>query len=194
MALNIHNLAFILLVVFLKTRQQLEPLTSFNHFPFARFGRPFSVAVACNHCCSCVKFWHLRKIQTFIRSRPSKTLTLHNNNNFIIILSCDIPVNPGPTSIYPCARFGRPFSVAVACNHCCSCVKFWHLTKIQTFIRSRPSKTLTLHNNNNFIIILSGDIPVNPGPTSIYPCGMALIIVNSMVLTIVYSMVPLWSL
>ena len=38
--------------------------------------------------------------------------------------------------------------------------------KIQTFIRSKPSKTLTF-----LIIILSGDIDVKPGPTSIYSCG-----------------------
>ena len=43
---------------------------------------------------------------------------------------------------------------------------FLHLTKNKTFIRSRPSKTLTL-----LIIILSGDIQVNSGPTSIYPYG-----------------------
>ena len=45
-------------------------------------------------------------------------------------------------------------------------MNFLHLTKIKTFIRSRPSKALTF-----LIIILSGDIKVNPGPTSIYPCG-----------------------
>ena len=45
-------------------------------------------------------------------------------------------------------------------------MNFLHFTKIKTFIRSRPSKTHRL-----LIIILTGDIQVNPGPTSIHPCG-----------------------
>ena len=56
--------------------------------------------------------------------------------------------------------------MAVACNHCRSRVNFLHLTKIQTFIRSRALKGLTL-----LIIISSGDIQVNPCLTSVYPCG-----------------------
>ena len=81
----------------LKTRLQFELFTSFQHFPFDRFGCFFSAAVACNHCCSHVNILHLTKIKTFIRSSPSKTFTL-----LIIILSGDIQVNPSPTPIYPC--------------------------------------------------------------------------------------------
>ena len=68
-----------------------------------------------------MNYLHITKIQTFIRSRPSKTLTLH-----IIILSGDIQVNPGPTSIYPCGRCKLP----VICDHqravCCDNCNLWY--------------------------------------------------------------------
>ena len=121
MALNIHFLAFILLAVSLYTRLQVEPFTSFHHFLFARFGCTFSAAVACNHCCCRVNILHLTKNKTFIRSRPSKTITL-----LIIILSGDIQVNPGPTSIYYCGCCELPViwdhQRAVCCDNC----KLWY--------------------------------------------------------------------
>ena len=85
MAFNIHFLAFIILAVSLKTRLQAVPFTSFHHFLYAIFGCTFSAAVAYNQCRSRVNFLHLTKSKTFIRSRPSKSLTL-----LIIILSGDI--------------------------------------------------------------------------------------------------------
>ena len=72
---------------------------------------------------------------------------------------------------FPFARFGCPFAAAVACNYCRSHVNFLYITKIKSFIRSRPSKTLML-----LIIILSGDIQVNPGPTSY----ILVVVVNSL--------------
>ena len=83
-ALKNHTFSFSfnLLAVSIKTSLQVEPFTSFHHFLFARFGYHFSDAVACNHFSSRVNFLHLAKIKAFIRSRPSKTLTL-----LIIILS-----------------------------------------------------------------------------------------------------------
>ena len=121
MAFNIHFLAFILLAESVKTRLQVEWFTSFNHFIFARFGCHFSAAVACNHCRSCMNFMHLTKIETIIRSRPSKTLTL-----LIIFLSGDIQVKPGPTSIYPCGCCELPVTWdhqrAVCCDNC----KLWY--------------------------------------------------------------------
>ena len=128
MAFNILFLAFILLAVSLKTKLQVEPFvvvepfTISTVFPFARFGFTFSAAVAFNHCRSRVNFLHLTK--TFIRSRPSKTLTL-----LIIILSVDIQVNPGPTSIYPC---GLPVTwdhQRAAC--CCNCKSWYHSEYIE---------------------------------------------------------------
>ena len=88
MAFNIHSLAFILLAVSVKTRLQVEPFTSFHHVPFARCGCTFSAAVAYNHCRSRVNFLHLTKNKTFIRSRPSKTITL-----LIIIIIIMIIIN-----------------------------------------------------------------------------------------------------
>ena len=121
MAFNIHFLAFILLAVSLKTRLQVVPFTSFHHFLFARFGCTFSAAVAYNHCRSRVNFFHVTKSKTFIRSRPSKTLTL-----LLIILSGNIQVNPGPTSIYPCGCSVLPVTWdhqrAVCCDNC----KLWY--------------------------------------------------------------------
>ena len=122
MAFNIHFLAFILLAVSLKTRLQVVPFTSFHHFLFARFGCTFSAAVAYDHCRSRVNFLHLTKSKTFIRSRPSNTTpTL-----LIIILSGDIQVNPGPTSIYPCGCCELPVTWdhqrAVCCDNC----KLWY--------------------------------------------------------------------
>ena len=70
------------------------------------------------------------------------------------------------SSIFSLLDLGCPFSAAVACNHYRSRVNFLHLAKIKTFIRSRPSRTFTF-----IIVVLSGDIQVNPGRTSIYPCG-----------------------
>ena len=105
----------------LNTRIQVEPFTSFHHFLFARFGCTFSAAVACNNCRSRVNLLHLTKIKTFIRSRPSKTLTLP-----IIILSGDIQVNPGPTSLYPCGCC----ELSVTWDHqravCCDKCNLWY--------------------------------------------------------------------
>ena len=121
MAFNIHFLAFILLAVSIKTRLQVVPFTSFHNFLFARFGCTFSAAVAYNHCRSRVNFLHLTKSKTFIGSRPSKTLTL-----LIIILSGDIQVSPGLTSIYPCGCCELPVTWdhqrAVCCDNC----KLWY--------------------------------------------------------------------
>ena len=121
MAFNIHFLAFILLAVSLKTRLQAVPFTSFHHFIFARFGCTFSAAVAYNHCRSRGNFLHLTKSKTFIRSRPSKTLTL-----LIIILSGDIQVNPGPTSIYPCGCCELPVTWDHQRAACCDNCKLWY--------------------------------------------------------------------
>ena len=121
MAFNIHFLAFILLAVSLRTRLQGEPFTSFHHFLLARFGCTFSAVVACSHCHSRVNFFHLTKIKTCIKSRPSKTLRL-----LIIILSSDIQVNPYPTSIYSCSCCELPVTWdhqrAVCCDNC----KLWY--------------------------------------------------------------------
>ena len=117
MAVNIHIVAFIFLAVSLKTRLQPVPFTTFHHFLFARFRCTFSAEVAYNHCRSRLNFLHLTKSMTFIRSRPSKTLTL-----IIIILSGDIQVNPGPTSIYHCGCCELPVTWdhqrAVCCDNC----------------------------------------------------------------------------
>ena len=88
MAFNIHFLAFILLAVSLRTRIQVVPLTSFHHFLFSRFGCTFSAAVAYNHCRSRVNFLHLTKSKTFIRSRPSKTITLLIIIIIMVIFKC----------------------------------------------------------------------------------------------------------
>ena len=105
----------------LKTRLQVEPVKSFHHLLLARFGRPFSAAVACKHCGCRDNVLHLAKIKTFIRSRPSKTLML-----LIIILFGDIQVNTGPTSIYPCGCCELPVTWdhqrAVCCDNC----KLWY--------------------------------------------------------------------
>ena len=100
MAFNIHFLAFILLAVSLKTRLHVELLTSFHHFLFARFGCTLSAAVACNHCCSSVNFLHLMKIRLLLDQGHQKPLRFSSRNLIIIILTGDIQVNPGPTSIY----------------------------------------------------------------------------------------------
>ena len=121
MAFNIHFLAFILLAVSLKTRLLVVPFTSFHYFLFVRFGCTFSAAVAYNHCRSRVNFLHFTKSKTFIRSRPSKTITI-----IVIILSGDIQVNPGPTSIYSCGCCELPVTWdhqrAVCCDNC----KLWY--------------------------------------------------------------------
>ena len=121
MAFTIHFLAFILLAVSIKTRLQVVPFTSFHHFLFARFGCPFSAAVAYIHCRILVNFLHLTKIKTFIRSRPSKTLTL-----LIVILSGDIQVNSRSTSTYPCGCCELPVTWdhhrAVCYDNC----KLWY--------------------------------------------------------------------
>ena len=119
MAFNSHFLAFILLAVSIKKILQVVPFTSFHHFLFARFGCTFSAAVAYNHCRSRVNFLHLTKSKTFIRPKPSKILTL-----LIMILSSDIQVNPGPTSIYPCGCCELPVihQRAVCCDNC----KLWY--------------------------------------------------------------------
>ena len=131
MAINILFPAFILLAVSLKTRQQVELLTCFHHFIFARFGCPFSAAVACNNCRSCVHFLHLTKI---------KTIT-----HLIIILSGDIQVNPGPTSIYPCGCCELPVTWdhqrAVCCNNC----KLWYHSECNEL---RSSKITILQFSN----------------------------------------------
>ena len=119
MAFNSHFLQFILLAVSIKKILQVEQFTSFHHFLFATFGCTFSAAVAYIHCRSRVIFLHLTKSKTFIRPKPSKILTL-----LIIILSSDIQVNPGPTSIYPCGCCELPVTHqrAVCCDNC----KLWY--------------------------------------------------------------------
>ena len=132
MVFDIRFLAFTLLAVSLMTRQQVKPFTSFHHFPLARFSCPFLVAVACNHCRSCVNFLCITKINTFTRSRPSKTFSLH-----IIILSGDIQVNSGPTSIYPCGCCKLPVTWdhqrAVFCDNC----KLWYHSECIELISSK---------------------------------------------------------
>ena len=114
----IHFLVLFLFAVSLKTKLQtkVEPYIT---FPFIRYSTCLPAVVACYQFQADSLRPNL-KIQLFVKPKQVSSITL-----LIIILSGDIQLNPGPSSIYPCGYCELPVTWnhfrAVCCDNCSLC-------------------------------------------------------------------------